>query len=127
MLLYTGWDDIGYNFVIGQDARVYEARGWDRIGAHTYGWNNVSISFAVMGDFTNHLPHQDVLSAVMNMIECGIKLVKITPDYKLYGHRDVRPTESPGEKLYNHIRTWKHYDKNPPVKPKPKPYSGNAS
>ena len=121
--MYTGWDDIGYNFVIGQDGRAYEARGWDRVGAHTLGWNNVSISFSVMGDFTHHLPNPGALSAVMNMIECGVKLGKITPDYKLYGHRDVRPTESPGEMLYNLIHTWGHYDKNTPVKPTPKPYN----
>ena len=32
-----GWDDIGYNFMIGGDGAVYEGRGWDSQGAHTKG------------------------------------------------------------------------------------------
>ena len=56
----VGWDDIGYNFVIGGDGRVYEGRGWDRVGAHTKGWNSISVSFAVMGDFRDHLPNLKV-------------------------------------------------------------------
>ncbi|KAJ6640718.1 Peptidoglycan-recognition protein LC, partial [Pseudolycoriella hygida] len=30
-----GWDDIGYNFLVGGDGAVYEGRGWDKEGAHT--------------------------------------------------------------------------------------------
>uniref|UniRef100_V5H3E5 Putative animal peptidoglycan recognition protein n=1 Tax=Ixodes ricinus TaxID=34613 RepID=V5H3E5_IXORI len=33
--LVKGWDDIAYNFLIGDDGRVYVGRDWDRIGAHT--------------------------------------------------------------------------------------------
>ncbi|ESP01543.1 hypothetical protein LOTGIDRAFT_172642, partial [Lottia gigantea] len=35
----SDWPDIGYTFVIGEDGNVYEARGWDIIGAHTYNYN----------------------------------------------------------------------------------------
>ena len=35
-----GWSDIGYSFLIGGDGRVYEGRGWGRVGAHTYGYNS---------------------------------------------------------------------------------------
>ncbi|KAL4232098.1 N-acetylmuramoyl-L-alanine amidase [Mactra antiquata] len=117
-----GWDDIGYNFLIGEDGRVYEGRGWDRIGAHTYGWNDVAIAFSIMGDFSSKLPDAVALQAVQNMISYGITLGKITPDYKLYGHRDVRATTCPGDTLYNHIQTWDHFGDLPPVKPSPIPY-----
>lgn len=30
----SGWDDIGYNFIVGEDGNVYEGRGWDIVGAH---------------------------------------------------------------------------------------------
>lgn len=112
------WDDIGYNFVIGGDGRAYEGRGWDRVGAHTLGWNNISVSFSVMGDYTDHLPTTAALNAIDSLIYRGIILRKLTPDFKLYGHRDARPTESPGEKLYQLIRTYSHYDPGTPVKPK---------
>ncbi|XP_053407394.1 peptidoglycan-recognition protein SC2-like [Mercenaria mercenaria] len=117
-----GWDDIGYNFLIGEDGKAYEGRAWDRIGAHTRGWNDVAIAFSIMGDYSNKLPNGDALHAVKVMIECGVKLGKITPDYKMYGHRDVGQTECPGNSLYQLIKTWDHFDHNTPVKPTPKPY-----
>ena len=30
------WWDIGYNFLIGEDGRIYEGRGFDAQGAHWY-------------------------------------------------------------------------------------------
>ena len=42
-ILFAGWSDIGYNFVVGEDGNVYEGRGWNSVGAHTYGYNNRSI------------------------------------------------------------------------------------
>lgn len=118
----SGWDDIGYNFLIGEDGSVYEGRSWDRIGAHTLGWNDVAIAFSIMGDFTARLPTDNALRTLQIMIDLGIKLGKITPDYKLYGHRNVRDTECPGDELYDHIRTWKHFDHETPVKPLPLPF-----
>ncbi|CAF1595776.1 unnamed protein product, partial [Didymodactylos carnosus] len=38
-----GWDDIGYNFVVGADGNAYEGRGWERVGAHCKGYNSRSI------------------------------------------------------------------------------------
>ncbi|KAH3708555.1 hypothetical protein DPMN_068009 [Dreissena polymorpha] len=108
------WADIGYNFVIGQDGGVYIGRGWDRVGAHTLGWNNISISFAFTGNFNETLPTDDALNALEAVLIVGVKLGKLTPDFKLHGHRDARPTESPGQKLYDLIRRHEHYE---PIRP----------
>jgi N-acetylmuramoyl-L-alanine amidase len=35
--------DIGYNFLIGEDGNVYEGRGWDEVGDHTFGYNFASL------------------------------------------------------------------------------------
>ena len=110
--LISGWDDIGYNFLIGQDGRVYEARGWNREGAHTKHWNKVAIAFSIMGNFMTSLPNQAALDAVNNMIKCAVKLNKLTPDFKLYGHRDVGTTACPGDDLYRLIETWPHFAGN---------------
>ncbi|KAL3863962.1 hypothetical protein ACJMK2_005691 [Sinanodonta woodiana] len=114
-----GWDDIGYSFLIGGDGQVYEGRGWDRVGAHTLHWNDVSIAFSIMGEYTHKLPNTAALNAVINIMECGIQMGKITKDYKMYGHRDVRSTECPGQRLYDLIRTWPHFDPNKPIRPTP--------
>jgi N-acetylmuramoyl-L-alanine amidase-like protein len=65
-----GWCDIGYNFVIGSDGRIYEAR-WARnykpweihdsensngqgvVGAHVAGFNSGSIGMSLMGNYEN--------------------------------------------------------------------------
>lgn len=110
------WDDIGYSFVVGEDGYAYEARGYSRVGAHTLGWNNVSISIGVMGNFSDTLPNGPALEAINNVIECGIVIGKIMRDYKLFGHCDARPMfESPGKTFYQLIKTWPHYEYMIPI------------
>ncbi|KAJ8316834.1 hypothetical protein KUTeg_004738 [Tegillarca granosa] len=104
-------------FLVGEDGNIYEARGWDRIGAHTLGFNAKSISIAAMGDFNHRAPNQKLLDTIDRIIARGIDMEKITADYKLYGHRDASPQfDSPGHYLYSIIRRWKHYDKHGPTK-----------
>ena len=38
--LNRSYVDIGYHFLVGENGKVYEGRGWDRQGAHSTGWNN---------------------------------------------------------------------------------------
>lgn len=38
-------------FLIGGDGTIYEARGWNAVGAHTYGWNNKSVGIAFIGTY----------------------------------------------------------------------------
>lgn len=45
------WDDIGYNFVIGEDGAVYVGRGWDQVGTHSVNYNDKSIAIALIGNF----------------------------------------------------------------------------
>jgi N-acetylmuramoyl-L-alanine amidase len=49
----NGWADIGYNFVVGEDGRVYTARGALRVGTHAAGCNSRSLGIAVIGNFTS--------------------------------------------------------------------------
>ena len=70
----NGWCDIGYSFAIGGDGEVYEGRGWNHVGAHTYGFNDVGYGVDFIGDFTDHDPTQaaqdtyQVLAAVRTLI-----------------------------------------------------------
>jgi len=47
----NGWAGIGYNFYIRQDGSVYQGRGWAYTGAHTEGYNAVSIGICFGGNF----------------------------------------------------------------------------
>ena len=44
----NGWWDIGYNFLIGEDGRIYEGRGLNIEGAHCSGWNSKTLGFAII-------------------------------------------------------------------------------
>lgn len=34
--------------MVGEDGNVYEGRGWDQVGAHTYGYNSVGLGKYLM-------------------------------------------------------------------------------
>lgn len=103
------WDDIGYNFLVGGDGAVYEGRGWDKEGAHTRGFNKKSICIAFIGTFISVLPPPRQIHAARILIEEGLLQHKLTADYRLYGHRQLMASESPGEALYHLIQTWPHW------------------
>ncbi len=104
-----GWDDIGYNFLVGGDGSVYEGRGWDKEGVHTRGFNKRSICIAFIGTFSKIVPPQRQIIAAQSLIEQGVQMKKLKQDYQLYGHRQLTPTESPGSALYEMIKTWPHW------------------
>ncbi|GFG37971.1 hypothetical protein Cfor_03856 [Coptotermes formosanus] len=137
----NGWNDIGYNFVVGEDGNVYEGRGWNAVGAHAPTYNTKSIGICIIGDFTSlletavssgsvpslrviivhthfladRLPNQAALNAVKQLIQCGVDSNKIRSTYQLIGHRQntASSTDCPGNALYNEIKSWSHWTANP--------------
>lgn len=94
------FDDIGYNFLIGGDGRVFEGRGWGVMGAHTKGHNGDSLGIAFMGNFNNDTPSKEAILSVKQLLMSGVLQGFIQPEFILYGHRDLCATECPGENLY---------------------------
>lgn len=103
------FSDIGYNFLIGGDGNSYEGRGWDFVGAHTAGHNTGSIGIAFIGLFDKTAPPENQLNAAKTLIQEGVRLGKLTKDYKLYGHRQFRNFNSPGDALYKIIQEWPNW------------------
>nr|XP_012138566.1 PREDICTED: peptidoglycan-recognition protein LC-like isoform X2 [Megachile rotundata] len=103
------WSDIAYNFLVGGDGLVYVGRSWDYMGAHAFGFNNISIGIAFIGTFNSVIPPKNQLYAAQKVIELGVEHGKIAPDYKLLAHRQVSKTLSPGDALYSIIQTWPHW------------------
>jgi N-acetylmuramoyl-L-alanine amidase len=102
------WDDIGYNFLVGDDGKVYEGRGWNNVGAHARDWNPTSYGIAMIGNFNGVLPSTAALNATKQLIACG-KTRNISSSYTLHGHRDGVCTTCPGDALYNLIKTWPRF------------------
>lgn len=107
------WHDIAYNFLVGNDGNVYEGRGWQRIGAHTHGYNSRGIGISFVGCFMNELPAKVAIEACKLLIERGVKDGYIQEDYKLVAHCQCSPTESPGRKLFEEVKTWPHWTADP--------------
>lgn len=103
------WNDIAYNFLIGNDGNVYEGRGWGVVGAHAKGYNRISVGISFVGCFMRELPPQNSLTACKKIIQKGVEKGYIAPDYKLIGHCQCSPTESPGRRLFEEIQTWDHF------------------
>lgn len=102
-------DDISYNFLIGGNGNVYIGRGWNIQGRHTNGFNEKSICIAFIGKFIDVTPPARQLEAAQKLIDEGVSLKKLAENYNLYGHRQLKSTESPGQALYEIIKTWGHW------------------
>lgn len=107
------WSDIAYNFLVGGDGLAYIGRSWGYVGAHSFGFNNVSIGISFIGTFNSVAPPRRQLFAAQRLIELGVQGGKIDPNYKLLGHRQVSETLSPGDALFSIIKTWPHWAPNP--------------
>ncbi|CAF0949690.1 unnamed protein product [Adineta ricciae] len=107
-----GWVDIGYHFLVGENGKVYEGRGWNRQGAHAPGWNNDAFGICIIGDFSTAAPNQAALSAVKLWIDCGIELGHVKKEHFIITHRQSqRPgyTECPGNGTIDAIKPWPRY------------------
>jgi hypothetical protein len=80
-----GWCDVGYNFVIGWDGKIYEGR-WARkyapwevhssedsagravAGAHVSGYNSGSVGISVMGNFSEVQPPPAVRKSLAQLL-----------------------------------------------------------
>ena len=104
-----GWDDIGYNFLIGGDGNIYEGRGWNIMGAHAFNWNSKSIGISLTGNYNNDRPSAVQIKAAKKLLQAAIRRGQIRGNYILYGHRQVGATECPGSNLFNEIQKWSHW------------------
>lgn len=63
---------------------------------------------------TEELPPREQLNVVKQLIDYGVEIGKISENYQLVGHRQVKnSTECPGESLFQEIKNWEHYKDYP--------------
>uniref|UniRef100_V5H9X8 Putative animal peptidoglycan recognition protein n=2 Tax=Ixodes ricinus TaxID=34613 RepID=V5H9X8_IXORI len=100
-----GWHDIAYQYLIGGDGSVYEGRSFGVVGAHTLSYNDKSVSIGFIGNFTYHVPNEEMLTSAQTLIDCGVALGKIHVNYTLHGQRDANKRDCPGNAFYHKIIT----------------------
>uniref|UniRef100_A0A8C8SPZ3 Peptidoglycan-recognition protein n=1 Tax=Pelusios castaneus TaxID=367368 RepID=A0A8C8SPZ3_9SAUR len=104
-----GWCNIAYNFLIGEDGQVYEGRGWNTEGAHTFGYNDISLGIAFIGDFTGRSPNAAAWTALKHLLSSAFTDGYLSSHYLLMAHGDVSNTISPGQPIRNILKKWPHY------------------
>ena len=103
----NAWLGIGYHFVIGNgkgmtDGEVEATFRWKQQiqGAHAGSadpvYNQRGIGICLIGNFENHPPSSQQLSALKGLVKTLKANYRISAS-NIIGHRDVRATECPGK------------------------------
>ena len=112
-----GWGDIGYNYIVDTDGRIYEGRsgGEKVVGGHSVKVNKASIGIAVLGNYQTQDVPKDVIHGLTNILTDKADKYDLDvlddveyseKDYPvLGGHRDSSSTACPGENLYRALPT----------------------
>lgn len=113
----NGWADIGYNYLIDPQGRLYEGRGGgDNVtGAHFCGTNGGTMGTCILGTYTStSMPDtaRKVLTRLLAWKACGSSINPIGNSWHasssrnlshISGHRDGCATECPGQRTYNEL------------------------
>jgi N-acetylmuramoyl-L-alanine amidase len=100
-----GWCDIGYNYLVSRDGRVWRGRGPTTVGAHVSNSNTGNVGISFMGTYTSTAPTDTQMCQSAKLLRrlhedfSGISLNRT--DVK--GHRQYGGTTCPGDALYNRI------------------------
>ncbi len=123
-----GWFDLGYNFVVDRFGRAWIGRsgGPKRLvrGAHTLGFNHVSVGIAMIGNLDDRRPWAEAVRTLQRLAAWkldahdrrarGKVWVRSTgsDQYRdgemvqlpaIDGHRDTNDTACPGQRLYDRL------------------------
>lgn len=98
--------------MIGSEGSVFTGRGFDKVGAHTKGFNSKTLGVALIGSFQEHIPGDIQLDALKKFLDYAVDQGKLTYDFRLFGHRQLSATLSPGQKLFDILSTWEHFADN---------------
>ncbi|WP_106398726.1 peptidoglycan recognition protein family protein [Actinocorallia populi] len=90
-----GWDDIGYNFLVGRDGEVYEGRGWLVVGAHAKDHNVSGIGVCFIGDEGDAT--DEAKTSIRDMYDLACQ--KADRTLHLRGHGQLASTTCPGAQL----------------------------
>lgn len=103
----NGWCDIGYNYLVSRDGRVWRGRGGNYLGAHASNANYMNVGIAFMGDHRTARATRHQLGQAARLIvrlrQRGYPISLNRRDIK--GHREHGGTTCPGDALYGQLGT----------------------
>jgi hypothetical protein len=100
----NGWSDIGYNWLVDQDGKVYEGRsgGWLAIGAHAGGQNTAWVGVCWIGTSGINEPSAAALASIRWLYDEANRLAGRRLNARGHGQVPGQSTECPGSRL----RAW---------------------
>ncbi|MEU4770882.1 peptidoglycan-binding protein [Micromonospora sp. NPDC023644] len=98
----NGWDDIGYNFLVDRDGRIYEGRGWQTQGAHATGYNTSHLGVCFIGRDGEATAR--TASAVRALYHYANRLCGRTLDKTWHGGLPGQSTQCPGSALRDWVQ-----------------------
>lgn len=113
-----GWSDVGYNFLVDKDGKIYEGRGWLVVGAHAAPRNTQGIGVCFIGSDNMTTAAKRAVVALYDEANrrAGRTLAR-------RGHRDINSTSCPGAKNYSWWKSSNFRSVGSGSAPAPKPPS----
>ncbi len=111
----NGWDDIGYNYLVSPDGKIYEGRGDFLQGAHFCGTNGGTAGICMIGNYVDRFPAQAGIRKLTELLAYKSCQIGVHPQgeafhnssnrqlRRLSGHRDGCSTACPGQVLYDFL------------------------
>ncbi|XP_070490144.1 peptidoglycan recognition protein 3-like [Chironomus tepperi] len=112
----THLDDIPYNFLIGNDSKIYEGRGFEYEGQHTSNnnateYNSIGICVAFIG----HYKHETISESQVKVFEDFIEFFKksgvISENYTIFMQDQLMKTDLNANGLLMTVQNWNGYRK----------------
>lgn len=99
-----GFQDVGYNWMVTQDGRLWEGRagGWLAIGAHAGGQNTAWVGVCWLGHSGNTAPSPAALATIRWVVDEARRRAGRQLEVRGHGQVPGQATECPGSRL----RAW---------------------
>ena len=100
-----GWCDIGYNYLVSRDGRVWMGRGKNHLGAHVMDHNAGNVGISFMGTYSSTKITQTQrchAAALLRYLHAHNPAIALTRS-DIKGHRQYNSTECPGNALYGQL------------------------
>ncbi|MGQ9681145.1 MAG: N-acetylmuramoyl-L-alanine amidase [Anaerolineae bacterium] len=126
-----GWGDIGYNYLVDRQGRIYEGRyGGDGVVAgHARPYNYGTVGVSILGTYSTDEVPQAALNGLVELLawKCNLHFVHPQQSSFIYdgsfpnimAHRDCNATTCPGDRAYAQMpwirsATWERMRSIPP-------------
>jgi hypothetical protein len=109
------WADIGYQFLIDPEGRIFEGRRMTWVGAHSgrddstgQNFNIDNIGISLMGNFESRSPTAKALAALERTLDHFRREYGI-PMQRVRAHREWKSTECPGDRLMDWVENYRGF------------------